>query len=316
MARVSLLVLFILPVVLLAGCGGGGGTSPIAPVVGGVQATGSMSLDLVTAPGDGMERGNPLYHDGFVAPSAISVAVAKLELLQGEDDADPYVVFDTGADLTQARVIDLLQAGASDSFGENDEYPEAGTYTHVRITVVYIDNVMAVDIGDGQGSVDHHTRIYASTVGEIRDGDTLMDVNGRLCWIQGATFPPITGSRPADPDINGSEVVNFPPWASDDADTSPDPLTITVALPAGQEVVVPANPTGTYLVNVNFDVTQSDIYPEATGIIFFDDTDQDGLFEPAVRFADGGDNMHGEATGDALWEPLSPKITATFTKQN
>lgn len=316
MRRVIVSVFFvcIVAVIGLSGCGGGGGHT--ANIVGptGVEATGILEATRSRgAGGAGYSELNSNFKDAYIVPSALSVAVCKFELLKGADDASPYVVYDNGADLTAAKVIDLVNDGDRASFGENSEYPAAGTYTHVRMTLVYLDQAMPVDIGDGQGTVSHHFRVYASTVGEVQDGDVLMDIGGNLSWIQGSGFFPATGPRPPFVNGDGSEIVQFGPWAANTAD-SPDPFVCTIALPADGQIVVPAHPSGKYVLSVKFDITRSPDIVGSQGTFIYDDVDEDGKFEPAVNDEDGGDSTWGDARGNAGWSPLTPTMTVSFTK--
>lgn len=307
-SKYAIFAISTLAALALAGCGGG--ITTLQPTTGtGVEAVGSMiaSRSRVAA---GYEMGNPAYKDGFEVPSAMSISVAKMELLRGENDQHPYVVFDRGADLGDAKVINLTD-GTSASFGENSDYPEAGTYTHIRLTLVYLDETVSMNL-DGSGLAPLHIRIYASSVAPVVHGDVLLEANGELNWQKGGQFYPITGDRPEVGDWQTGRLVQFSAWAGQD---SPDPYVTTLALPEGQSMIVPANPEGKFVVNVNFDATSSPQAPGANGIFFYDDINEDGVFAPGVSVEQGGDEAAPDSQfGEGSWDTLQPTITATFTK--
>lgn len=293
----------------LVGCGGGGSTTLPTTTSRGVEAVGSMVTARNRNPVQpGYEMGNQAYKDGFQVPSAMSISVAKLELLRGENDEHPYVVFDKGADLSEAKVINLTD-GASESFGENADYPEAGTYTHIRLTLVYLDETVTMNL-DGSGVKPLHIRIYASSVAPVVHGDVLMEANGVMNWQKGGQFYPVSGSRPSVGDWQTGRLVQFDPWAGDDFS---DPFVATLEIQ--EPVIVPANPDGKFVVNVNFDPTVSPQAPNANGIFFYDDIDEDGVFEPGVAAAQGGDEAAPDSQyGEGDWDTFQPTITATFSK--
>ena len=168
----TVLAASIIAIVILSGCGGGGGSSTTTT---GVEAVGTLlaSRTATRIPiQPGYEQMNPHYKDEFQVPSSYSVAISKMELLRSADDTDPYVIFDTES-LENPKVIQLTGDGASQSFGENSAYPSAGTYTHMRVTMVYHEPTILADVNDGNGYVAHKFRIYCSTVGAVQDGDVL-----------------------------------------------------------------------------------------------------------------------------------------------
>ncbi|MFH1624946.1 MAG: hypothetical protein ABID54_07295, partial [Pseudomonadota bacterium] len=100
-------------------------------------------------------------------------------------------------------------------------------------------------------------RLYVSTVGSYRQGDFLYNDNGTWKWIDSADGSYKTtrvGYTPMTLDLTGQ----------------PDPYDQTESL--STPITMPSNPTGYYKIKVTFDVTDC---------FFWDDNDDDGLFEPA-----------------------------------
>jgi hypothetical protein len=315
----------IAPVVLLAvlvclsGCGGGGHTVSAAS---GVRAVGTLTAVRTLADGvadEGSAQGDPDIGDGYLVPSAMTLAVSKLELLKSEDDSTPYVVFDTGPDPANAKIIDL-SSGKIATFGQNNDYPPPGTYTHVRLTLAYMDQAVPIDVGDGEGLVEHHCRVYTVDTGNVLSGDVCIDYGGQMSWIENNSFVPIKQSRPSSGPAGSAGAIKCVDWCDpagpDDPPAPPDDSTFgpdawTIPLAPGSEVVVPENPQGEFVINLNFDVTQSPEIPGSDGTIIFDDVDGDGNFEPGTDDAGGATGVDETPT----WEVLPPLVTAGCTRQ-
>lgn len=301
--------------IAVSGCGGGGGAAPVGTLSRGVEAVASLtttgraaSMGRISA-SMGPGELNVNYPNAFQVPSTYTVAITKMELLKGTDDTTPYLVFDTGS-VESPMAITLTGTDSTKSFGENSEYPEPGAYTHMRITMVYQELTVNADVNDGNGYVAHKFRIYATTVGNVQDGDLLMDVDGTYNWIKGGGFYPVTGSRPDD--SIQDRLVRHGYLASDE---SPDPYIFTGAL--ATPLVVPDHPSGKYKIKATFDVSASPEVPGSTGIFMWDDVTQDGLFKPGIDMEQGGDcnATEFEANGAADWTPLSPTITFTYSQE-
>lgn len=322
----------VLAISVMTGCGGGGGASSIIPGsdLSGVQALGALDASGtlgVRAVGETFEL-NPNYTNSYLIPQRYSVALTKFELMKSEDDADPYVVFDTG-DIETPEVVDLTN-GQSAAFGENSEYPAAGTYTHVRMTVVYFESEMMLDSGLGAGVEPGTFRVYASTVGNILNGDIVQLRDDKWYWMPGSgtmnqddlfVVNTDTGPRPDsnsghDFGIGGanprSMVVQEFHFSQDDNE-SPDPYVVTLELP--EPIVIPANPTGLYKITTTFDVGASILDPNATGVFLFDDVDGDGVFEPGPGMGDGsGRDCNDGTNGEPMYSILPPQMQMSFAK--
>lgn len=336
---VCMLIFTSLMLASIVGCGGGGSSTSLTSTGSGVQALGALTSTRSIRSTRSLvdNQLNPEYTDAYQIPIAYSVAVSKIELLKGADDTTPYTVFDKGG-VDQAQLVDLA-SGAPVSLGENASYPAAGTYTHVRMTIAYLQTRINCDINDGQGYIQHDFRIYASTVGNVQDGDTVVLSNGEWHWIVGgdggATYPAITTPRPAlvtdrifhtpAGDVAEDNIVHDFYWYKDTAD-SPDPYTQVVALPT--PIVVPANPSGVYKVTANFDITTSPLIPGSTGTFIWDDVmnddypDGDGQFRPGTEWASTGhcgdkipEGTAWASNGMPMWSPLPPTITMSATTE-
>lgn len=327
--------------VIVAGCGGGSSYIPGSDpggdrgvvVQGTMESSRSMGLGPPPPPpmggrcDEGPGEMNPNYPNVFIVPSAYCVAVAKVELLRGVDDDDPFVIIDTG-DAADPEVVDLV-AGLGVEVGRTDNYPEPGTYTHIRLTLVYLQMEIPAEIGDGSGCVDHQFRLYTSTVGGVFDGDVLVSSGGEWCWISDAGYIPVSEGRPDSesgwnwteygPEARSAVVQDMHFSAGDEE--SPDPAVFTQAL--AEPLVIPDSPDGLYVVTLNFDVTQTPMYDDGAGTFVFDDVpnitnvEGDGLFKPGLAWSDTGDAGDGDGApdGPACWSPLSPVISADAEEQ-
>lgn len=336
MKRILVLMLWLAAAVMVTaammGCGGGGGASSIAPDSDllGVQALGALDTSgtLGVRGGDGPFDLNPYYTNSYLVPQRYSVALTKFELMKSDDDTDPYVVFDTG-DINSPEVVDLTN-GESAAFGENTEYPDAGTYTHVRMTVVYFESDMMVDSGFGAGVEPGTFRVYASTVGNILNGDIVELRDDKWYWMPGSgtmdqedlfVVSTDVGPRPDsnsghDFGIDGAtprSIVVQEFYFSQGDDQSSDPYVVTLELP--EPLVIPANPTGLYKITTTFDVGASILDPNATGVFLFDDVDGDGVFEPGPGMGDGsGRDFNDGVHGEPMYSILPPQMQMGFTK--
>jgi len=224
------------------------------------------------------------------------------------DDATPYVIFDTGADLANAKIVDM-SSGAPVVFGSNPDYPPNGTYTHVRYTLAYLEFTINCDLNDGRGYAPTKFRLYASTVGDIQDGDVLVSINGTWNWIAGGAFYPITGARPNNPTQDSG--FSRPDGVAGTEEFSPDPWYGYNELP---EPLVINNPSGKYILTTTFDVTTSPQAPGCGGTFAWNDVTEDGLFKPAVMYTEGGDaGDPGQGYGE--WAPLAPVISVSVAKE-
>lgn len=317
----------------VAGCGGGGGTT--APIVSddsaltGVRTDGAWSSQLAytalsPSPGSAL---NPNYHDTYLRPAQMSVALAKFELLKSVDDESPYVVFT--ASVGSPREIQLT-GGTSATFGENTAYPPAGTYTHARMVLVYIQTRFTLDDGLGNGLTTGDFRLYASSVGNIRNGDVVRVQNSQMYWMtssyyQGddAPFQNSTSVGPRPDSLSGTALIEASPrlmscvvqdyFFSEPDHISPDPYEQVIVLPT--PIVVPGNPSGQYRVVVDFDVTSSPQDPVATGLFLFDDVNNNGIFEPGPGEGDGSDRDFNDGIhGEPHFCILAPTMSVSYTK--
>lgn len=329
-------------IVAMSGCGGGGGGQSLSTPETGVRALGSLGSSPALLATNGIAENpyigatgemNTHYPNRYQIPEAYSVAVSKFELLTDEDVS--YTVFDTGSNLADAKVINLT-SGTPAAFGENTQYPTPGTYTKVKMLLVYIEMTIKMDLNDGAGYANHKLRFYASSCGNVLNGDILIYHDNQWCWLTAnddsyeLVYIPITESRPDD----ASGVVEEPDggWSeaaavlqdlhfSLDNDMTPDPYTETITL--AEPMVVPADATGLYSVDVNFDVTRTPLIATSTGTFMWDDMINDsnpggdGEFRPALPYAATGltgDNGFGSPNGHPGFMPLPPTITVSYTK--
>lgn len=311
----------LLSCLFLSGCGGSG--SSVAPSgLTGVRADGSMASSGVTrhagAVGTGSYALNPNYPNACLQPEGLSVALVKFELLKSEDDPSPYVVFSSTIDNPQ--VVNMT-SGAGASFGENASYPTSGSYAYVRMTLAYYGIRITFDDGLGAGPQPGDFRLYASSVGFIKNGDVTVVMGGNQYWLAGdnyegdhAPFQVTTdvGPRPDDIIGAGSICVHDFFFSGDDT-VSPDPYVMTMALES--PVVVPPHPSGQYRLAVNFDVTHSPEDPSATGMFEFDDVNGNGTFEPGTGQTGGaGRDFNDGVHGEPQFCILPPTITVSYSK--
>ncbi len=239
--------------------------------------------------------GNSSYTDVYQSPTAFGVSTFKGSLLTSATDTSPYVIFNKGG-VDDAEYYNLGGTTAT-TFGSNETIPDAGTYTHVKLGLVYMQMTFNMDLGstDNAGYTSHNTRLYCSTItdtstaaDQIQDGDVMFEVNGSWNWINldNGTF---SSTRPANP-VQDSEFSTT---------ASADPYYETIALTSS--VTIPANPTGTWTGTFTFD---------GTDMFFFDDVDNDGKFEPGVQAPNGDANMGSNVP---LWWPEAPGVTCAFT---
>jgi hypothetical protein len=329
----TLLKLAVVPILLgslfLSGCGGGGSNSVAPGGLTGVRADGSMSgiVGHARVVGGAAIALNPNYTNACLQPENLSVALTKFELLKSEDDPDPYVVFT--ATLDDPKSVDLT-SGASASFGENASYPTAGTYTHVRMTIVYFKIRFSLDQGEGAGLEPADFQLYASSVGNIKNGDVVRLVDGLKYWMTASTyegdqapFAVNTDQGPRPDDLSGlidspdgpvpSSICVQDNFFCQPDNVSSDPYTMTLALDT--PVVIPANPSGQYRLTANFDVNQSPLDATATGMFMFDDVDGDGIFEPGPGQTFGAGRDCNDGThGEPQFCILPPLTTITYAQ--
>ncbi|MEN6372706.1 MAG: hypothetical protein ABFD64_11925 [Armatimonadota bacterium] len=332
------LCLTILLSLSLTGCGGGSSSSSTGI---GVEAVGTLTSDRSRALDPAIcTQFNPNYPDCYQIPRSYQVAVSKLELLKGENDTTPYVVFDKGG-VDNAELIDLTAGSAS--LGANNEYPATGTYTHVRMTLAYSQFEIKIDLG-GNSTYDYRKfRLYTSTVGNVHDGDLIMQDNNDWCWMVGSeaglSLPSTTGDRPEQVvaqtfetslgKITEDNIIHDFFFSKDTSD-SPDPYIQVIQLTS--PIVVPANPTGKFSINVNFDITKSPLISGSTGTFFWDDVQNDdhpsgdGIFRPGRSWGqtDAGSETgtSGDQTpqlapaydsfGTPFWCPLPPTVSVSL----
>jgi len=235
-------------------------------------------------------EGNPNYEDAYESPTAFGVSAFKCSLLTDESAVDSYIIFDNGS-VEAAQYYDLSDETPT-IFGSNETSPDAATYSHVGLYMAYIQATFPMDIGDvdNAGYIPHSVRIYASTSGEVQDGDLMIEAGGIWRWVDSTNGTYVT-SRPALP-------VQFLDFAS--ANT-PDPYTEVVTLEA--PVVIPEDPEGQWVGTFTFD---------GTDMFFYDDVDSDSKFEPGV-LTPNGDRVEG--FNQPQWAPSAPAVTCTFEVQ-
>ncbi|MEN6372373.1 MAG: hypothetical protein ABFD64_10210 [Armatimonadota bacterium] len=299
-------ILTSLSLVLISGCGGGGGSSTTSSATG-VEAVGTLVGDRHAVSRSAWANDlNPNYPNAFEVPSTYSVGISKMELLKSENDTTPYVIFDTNS-VDNPKTITLTDTGVSESLGENESYPAAGTYSYCRFTLIYQELTINADLGSGSQPLKF--RVYSTTSGKIQDGDCLVYLNNTFNWIKGGHYFPISGNRPGD-EVTGT-LTQHNYLASDE---TPDPYVFTSTL--ATPLIIPANPTGKYKVSINLNITKSPEEPNSTGIFMWDDVTADGMFKPAIDKTLGGDGNEHEVIemGPAEFTPLSPTITFSYTK--
>jgi hypothetical protein len=229
------------------------------------------------------EEGNPNYPNQLLTPGSYAVGIWKFELLRGTTDSNPYVAAEF-APLT-SDPVHFTMSSTPTNMATNPDYPEAGTYTHCRPTLGYLEMEFTASEVTFEGITRY--RIYTSTVGSVQDGDVMVDHNGTWKWVDGTNGNIVT-SRPAMPVQDE--------WFS--TAQSPDPFA-PLDTPMNS-IVIPASPEGQYVGTISFDVTDT---------FFFDDVNNNGIFDPST--GDFNDGIHG----DPAWFPGPPVITLTVTNE-
>ncbi|MFQ3548405.1 MAG: hypothetical protein SNJ70_01470 [Armatimonadota bacterium] len=260
---------------------------------------------------------NPNFVNGYLTPSTFKVAVTKIELLKGVNDSNPYVVFDI-EDLSNANVFDLSSSTINAIQG-NTSYPSAGTYTHIRMKIVYVELGIRADLFD-EGISNYLMRLYCSSVPPVLNGDVLIYMNNTWNWMfddledndlsLDDILLPLAGGRPDNnsgwlfhefgyPDKLSCVVQDYF-FSMDEniVEESIDPYVETFELP--KPIVFPSNPSGVYIVAFKFD---------KTNIFVFDDVDGNGVFEPM-----GGDDVTEEMLGEPIWYIEAPDVDVAIIK--
>jgi hypothetical protein len=212
-------------------------------------------------------------------PLAFAAAVVKAELLRGEDDPSPGVMFDAAAGDVPFVLLDLTETDREIWAGEIPPR-HLGTYTHVRITVpavgqaityvdplagpaeqTYVEFIEAVDNSDGA--------VAELPAAPIARGDVLVAVDDppSLQWFE------IDAAREFSSSAVRSEV---------DAYQDPDPGLATQVIALDEELELVSD--GEYVLSATFDVRDTFEY---------DDRDGDGAFEPFGDDHDGTTNGIG-----------------------
>jgi len=288
--RICALVLLIALPVFLIGCDLLGNSDSATSTVSGVQLlgkkTGGTTKSLGKALGkltsnDGKNLGDPNYTDKLVTPGYYSVGLIKAELLNA-DESQSFTIIDKGS-ASNAEHFDL--SDTPQAITTNTNYPAAGTYTKMRITLAYLQMKINTVIPPATTPSPYEFRLYTSTVGDNQDGDLKIYIGGLWGWIDNDTGNFVSG-RPKNP-------LQDPFFASDITE-SPDPFVITITF--SSSVTIPANPSGLYKFYLTFDITDT---------FFYDDVDNDGLFEPGFK----GDDTNG------VFYPGPPEITVTFSTE-
>jgi hypothetical protein len=263
-------------------------TSTTTTTLGGMALEGKAS-NLASASAlfamaiSSTEEGNTNYSNKFLTPESYAVGIWKFELLRGTTDSNPYVAAEFAP--LSSEPVHFAMSSTPTNLASNPDYPDAGTYDVCRPTLGYLEMEFATS-EVSFGTITKF-RLYTSTVGTIQDGDVLVDDGGTWKWLDSATGG-LSASRPASPVQDE--------WFST-AD-SPDPFA-PLDTPMNS-LVIPASPEGQYVGTISFDVTDT---------FFFDDVDDDGVFEPAT------DDVEQPGQGAPSWFPGPPSITLTVTNE-
>lgn len=148
---------------------------------------------------------NPFFRDRLEAPHSYKVGMAEMKFLQENNynSATAYTIplgKVNGADPSVANpfVIDL--SAGSFTIASGIKNPTPGTYTHMGINLVYIEQTLygCFDTADPTKLEYGSFRVYPSTTGSIQAGDILFYKDGVWNWLNPTTFAltPITSSRP------------------------------------------------------------------------------------------------------------------------
>ncbi|HEY3417440.1 MAG TPA: hypothetical protein VGM23_11205 [Armatimonadota bacterium] len=313
-----------------------------AAALTGVQATGALGTlgETMTRARTSGTLGHHLdavFSDAYLVPSPFTAGVSKMELLKDAEDPSPYLLFDTNDVAAPRRIV--MSGGQPVVLGSNPAYPAAGTYTIVRLTLIYLEMTINADTGDGAGVASHTFRLYASSVGNVLHGDLLILVNGEWCWMSSSKannpaagqYPlPVSNPRPGGSTLTGwtddtplAYVVQDHNWAFTSEDEgysmNVDPYVAELTLTA--PMVVPASPSGLYVISMIFDVTKTPQYADSEGMFMFTDlpldsenpaSAGDGIFKPGVAWASGGDAQ--DVVG-AKFDVPPPYISVSYTQE-
>lgn len=294
-------------------------------------------------------HGNPWYFDRLQVPLSFVVGISELKFLtqNNYNDASAYTVNLGGTySVNNPKIVDL--ASSSNPLADQAA-PSAGTYTHMGMTLVFVQQTLSGAFTSNPNFIEsRNIRLYASTSGKIQAGDVLMEANGTWNWIKTAdgSYVPISQDRPGGTasgwntptdgfgnptgsSVEVASVVQDTWWSLRLANNLTNWQQTEVAAMAANNYVFKGQlafassftiVTGhNYTMTMTFDVSVSpDQYvanvPTAngTGTFFWDDVTNDGVFKPAVSFADGGDQNNGNGQPD--WNMLPPTITLTVTE--
>jgi hypothetical protein len=225
----------------------------------------------------------------FAAPSIYRAALASCQLVKTTSDATPYTIFDSG--LANANVITLT--GNATGIGQNTSYPPPGTYLYMAVTVLYLEQATMINNFPTAGSSNNNMifRIYFSTLAPNAKRDILVSLDsgntwgwiatgagGGLPWAPSSTKPPIWLTQTGGLNTTG--------WVTGQGGgqlyfQSPlDPITFLV--PLATPLVIPQNPTGQWVLSMNFDTSQSLGWTDNNGDGKLDSGDPFWAEQPAI----------------------------------
>lgn len=297
------------------------------------------------------KHGSYWYFDRLQVPSSFVVGIFELRFLtqNNYNDASGYTVNLGGTySVDSPKEVDL--ASSSNPLADQAA-PPAGTYTHMGFGLVFVQvTISGAFTSDPNKLESRNIRLYASTSGKIQAGDVLIEANGTWNWIKTAdgSYVPISQDRPGGTASGWNTIVDgygnttVTAVASVNQDTwwslrLTNNLTVwqleevtamaannyvfkgQLAFTSSFTIVTGHNYTMTMTFNVSASPDQyvADI-PAAngTGTFFWDDATNDGVFKPAVSFANGGDQSDGVPGHNEppTWNVLPPTISLTATE--
>lgn len=230
-------------------------------------------------------QGNTNYaNDVITTPETYALAAWEFSLLSS---TSTYELINVA---TTEIPTHFSLTGTATNLAQLFTYPDAGTYETSSLTVAYVE----MGLASAEVSIEGVSkfRVYLSTVissegitGTVLQGDLLLYHGGAWKWFDKAADNYVL-TRPAS--AASSSVFTDP--------INPDPF-VTTEIPM-DSFTIPSSPDVQYVGSLSFDVGNT---------FFFDDVDNDGVFELGTDDVDDGN-------GEPEWHPGKPSIAFSVSE--